>query len=130
MKVLTLARSYLDEKTIGWLFCDGFCLRTLERPQRDNQQNISCIPEGAYHVKRDKAGRFKYYEVTGVDGRSNIEFHAGNNVEHSRGCILVGESHNEYYNLVNSNNAISELLEYIGDNDFILHIRAATRDDF
>ena len=111
MKVLTLARSYLEDKTVGWLKGDGVDFVTLELRWANNEQNVSCIPEGAYRVKRDKAGRFKYYEVAGVDGRYNIEFHAGNNVEHSAGCILVGESHNEYYNLVNSNNAINELLE-------------------
>ena len=130
MKVLTLARSYLPTKTIGVLFDDGIDLATLERSWANNEKNKSCIPEGAYLVKRDKTGQHQFYAVQDVVGRSNIEFHAGNNVEHSAGCILVGEAHNEYYNLVNSNNAINELLECIGDNDFILHIRAATKDDF
>lgn len=129
MNVLTLARNYLSDRTIGVLFGDGIYLKTLERRWLDNQVSISCIPEGAYHVKRDKTGRFQYYAVQNVPGRTDIEFHAGNFVEHSQGCILVGEALNSSMELSNSNNAINELLSYIGDNDFILHIRAATKDD-
>jgi hypothetical protein len=130
MRVLTLARNYLSNKTIGVLRGDGVDFKTLERPWINNAIGVSCIPEGVYQVVRDHTGRFKYYEVQDVEGRTNIEFHAGNFVEHSQGCILVGSEFNNEFNLVNSNNAINELLSTIGDNGFILHVRAATKDDF
>lgn len=129
MKVLTLARNYLSDRTIGVLFSDGIYLKTLERPWLDNQVSISCIPEGAYHVKRDKAGRFQYFAVQDVLGRTDIEFHQGNLVAHSQGCILVGKRLSRDLELVDSMDGINALLEYIGDNDFILNIRAATKDD-
>lgn len=129
MKKLTLARSYLPSKTFGLLFDDEISLVTLERPWLNNRVNVSCIPEGVYYVNRDKEGRFKYYEVSEVEGRSGIEFHAGNFVEHSMGCILVGERFNDQ-GIANSNNAINELLSYIGDSNFLLNIRAANKDDF
>ena len=130
MMVLTLARSYLEHKTVGVLSGKGIEFKTLERPWLSNKSNISCIPEGVYVVKRDKAGRFQYYAVQEVSGRFAIEFHAGNFVEHSQGCILVGEGLNREQDLINSNNAINKMVELIGDNDFILNIRAATKDDF
>jgi len=130
MKVLTLARSYLEHKTVGVLSGKGIELKTLERPWLSNKSNISCIPEGVYIVKRDKVGRFQYYAVQDVPGRFAIEFHAGNFVEHSQGCILVGEGLNREQDLINSNNAINKMVESIGDNDFILHVRAANKDDF
>lgn len=129
MNVLTLARNYLSDRTIGVLFGDGIYLKTLERRWLDNQVSISCIPEGAYHVKRDKTGRFQYYAVQNVPGRTDIEFHEGNLVNDSQGCILLGKRLSRDLELVDSMTAMNELVEYIGDNDFILHIRAATKDD-
>ena len=130
MRVLTLARSYLQDKTVGVLFGGEIRFPTLERPWLNNKVSISCIPEGCYLVKRDKTGRFQYYAVQEVPNRSGIEFHAGNFVEHSQGCILVGEGLNREQDLANSNNAINKMVELIGDNDFILNIRAANKDDF
>lgn len=130
MIVLTLARSYLEHKTVGVLSGKGIEFKTLERPWLNNTPSSSCIPEGVYQVNRDNDGRFKYYEVQGVEGRTNIEFHAGNFVEHSQGCILIGNGFNNELNLTNSNNAINELLSTIGNDGFVLHIRAATKDDF
>lgn len=130
MEVMTLARSYLSDRTIGLLFGGGVGLKTLERPWLNNTRSVSCIPEGCYLVKRDKTGRHQFYAVQDVEGRTNIEFHAGNAVQNSEGCILVGKSHNEYYNLVDSAKAINEMLDIIGDNDFILDIRPATSEDY
>lgn len=130
MRVLTLARSYLPTKTVGILSGEGIHFPTLERPWLNNQVSISCIPEGVYHVKRDKTGKHQYYAVQNVVGRTNIEFHTGNVVQHSEGCILVGTGFDERYNLTNSSRAMDKLLSVIGDNDFILNIRAATKDDF
>ncbi len=130
MKVLTLARSYLTDRTVGVLFGDQVRFNTLERPWLNNMMSVSCIPEGCYHVRRDKTGRHQFYAVQDVEGRTNIEFHAGNTVQSSEGCILVGKGYNEFYNLTDSAKGINELLDIIGDNDFILNIRAATKDDF
>jgi hypothetical protein len=131
MKVLTLSRSYLSDRVVGILHHkEGLHLNTLERPWVNNHPNISCIPEGIYHVKRDKEGKHKYYSVRNVEGRTAIELHTGNKVAHSAGCILVGMSFDERYNLNSSTRAMDKLLSAIGDNGFILHIRAANKDDF
>jgi len=130
MRVLTLARCYLSDKTVGLLFGGDVYFKTLEQPWRGNAQRISCIPEGVYSVKRDKAGRHQLYAVQDVGNRTFIEFHAGNKVSHSKGCILLGMNHSSNYELVESQKACDEMLELMGDDDFILHIRAATKDDF
>ena len=82
-----------------------FRCATLENPWRDNKPVVSCIPSGVYKLDKDRAGRFydAYKERWGYDyvpmirdgevpGRSQILFHAGNDVSHTSGCILLGES--------------------------------------
>lgn len=65
---------------------------TLERRWLNNKRSISCIPTGAYTVKRVSSPRFgETFKVTNVEGRSHILFHKGNRFEDSHGCILVGE---------------------------------------
>jgi hypothetical protein len=131
MKKFTLARSYLQKKTVGVLtHSEGFILSTLERPWLDNKVDDSCIPEDTYIVKRDKAGRHQWYSVQDVEGRTFIEFHGGVFVHHSNGCILVGESSDGGGDLKGSKNALCLLLDFVGDEDFMLTIRAANKDDF
>ena len=68
---------------------DGTEHYSLERPWLNNQTSISCIPEGYYKFKRDTYGRFQWFEVLDVDGRTNIEMHLGTKPSHSEGCILL-----------------------------------------
>ncbi|MBI5233529.1 MAG: hypothetical protein HY880_04170 [Deltaproteobacteria bacterium] len=66
---------------------------TLERQWRENQREISCIPEGSYTCKRVLSPRFgETFEITGIIGRTNILFHKGNTSDDTHGCILVAES--------------------------------------
>lgn len=95
MKIVELIR--LEESpqgTIGVMRIDKqiFCF-TLEPPDRLNERNISSIPAKQYLCKPFESKRFgKTFEVADVPGRSAILFHAGNTVDHTEGCILVGES--------------------------------------
>ena len=130
MKKFELARSYLQDKTIGWLTGDGLKLVSLERPWLNNAANISCIPEGVYILKRDIEGRHRWYAVQDVSGRSSIEVHAGNTVSDSAGCILLGMSFDADNNISRSIPAMKALLNLVGGDDFILTIRAATADDW
>ena len=68
---------------------DGIELKTLERPWKDNQTSISCIPSGHYKFKRDTHGRFQWFRVLDVPGRTHIEMHEGSKPNHSEGCILM-----------------------------------------
>lgn len=86
---------------------DGTEYPTLERPWLDNQPFISCIPAGHYKFRIDTHGRFQWFRIIDVPGRTNIEFHEGNKPEHSEGCILMSrEALNAmkwFYNDVNLN---------------------------
>lgn len=57
----------------------GFMSVTCELPWRNNEPNVSCIPQGEYVCKVVNSPRYgKAYEVIGVDGRTHILHHIGN----------------------------------------------------
>mgnify|MGYP003624362066 FL=1 len=90
----TLERiAYLPQGTLGKLTIEGEVFWTAERPWRNNQQEVSCIPNGEYTCKAYTSKRFgETFEVTDVENRTYILFHVGNFPEKdSHGCILVGE---------------------------------------
>lgn len=88
-----ITRKYLDGCTVG--FARGgddlqFHFFTLELPWLDNQQCISCIPEGEYWValRPDKP----VFQLEGVANRTYIQIHPGNYTSQILGCILPGDS--------------------------------------
>ena len=130
MKVLTLARAYLSDRTIGRLHGFGIDMCTLELPWKSNKVDVSCIPEGAYRVQRDRTGKHQAYKVTDVKGRTGIEFHVGNYKEDTQGCILVGTQMGGYGNVHYSKAAIGLLIEHMGDEDFLLYVTCGDKDTF
>lgn len=75
---------------------EGF---TLEEEWHDNQREISCIPAGRYHAfyrtPENTPTTVKYmgvYELMDVPHREAILIHGGNVEEHTKGCILLGET--------------------------------------
>lgn len=69
-----------------------FCA-TLEPPDIENARNVSSIPAQQYDCKRYASERYPdTFEVCDVPGRSGILFHAGNTVDDTAGCILLGRS--------------------------------------
>ena len=104
-----------DEK--GERICD-----TLEQAWRDYEggelkvPKKSAVPEGTYRVVVTKSPRFGRYLplLVGVPGFEGIRIHAGNTVEDTAGCILVGE--NLYVGrLMWSRIALEKLMGLIGD---------------
>lgn len=104
---------------------------TLELPFKNNEKDISCIPDGEYIVKKHKSPKFgdclKVYDIDGISevkGRSDILIHKGNSVrdftdkdgfnwkKDSSGCILVGTSYNMDGLVFNSAKAFDILLKY------------------
>lgn len=86
------------KQTMGRLFVykEGvtnpiFTCFTLELPWKDNQRNISCIPEGTYQVIKHTSPKFKQcFWIRDVEGRSEILIHTGNFVRELRGCLAIG----------------------------------------
>ena len=94
MKQLFLKRTYMtDGVTIGMLMeKDHLYGLTLENPWKDNQKNISCIPEGNYVCEVRESPKYGLvYHVLGVDGRTHILIHWGNYERNTQGCILLGQ---------------------------------------
>lgn len=103
---------------------------SLEPPWRDNQEDISCIPQGEYKCVRVQSPKFgETFKVIGVDGRTDILFHWGNELEDTEGCILIGEEFgklNGFDAILSSMRAFKELMRLTVDMDgFDLLIRYA-----
>jgi hypothetical protein len=101
---------------------------TLERPWEDNEQNISCIPPGRYRCRRIRSPKFgNTYEICDVPGRTHVLFHAGNTIEDTQGCILVGEEFSGTWDkpmLVSSQRGFGELMACLDDMpefDLVIH---------
>lgn len=71
----------------------------IERPWRDNKQNVSSVKKGTYRasVRTDKTkdwmtneDRLWRIELAGTSPRTSIQFHYGNDVSWSEGCFIVG----------------------------------------
>ena len=92
MKRVTINRyAYLRGCTLGKLSFDDFDCYTLERPWRDNEVNVSAIPDGTYTAKRRHSEKYGHHWILeDVPGRSLILIHIGNYPKDSKGCILVG----------------------------------------
>lgn len=96
INLLIIRDTFTKESTIGELFLNGerMC-DTLELPWKDNQKNISCIPEGVYKVRlrlaRESATRdYLHLLIEDVPNRKWVLVHRGNTASDSRGCVLVG----------------------------------------
>lgn len=69
-----------------------FCW-TLEPPDQFNQRNISSVPAQQYLCKRYYSAKYKdTFQITDVPMRDFVLFHAGNLVEHTQGCIILGQT--------------------------------------
>lgn len=87
---LLITRTYHKKGTNGLLMLNGkpFCF-TIELPDRGNQNNISCIPEGSYAVKKRYSVNHKnHLLIKDVPGRDLILMHPANNaLKELEGCI-------------------------------------------
>jgi hypothetical protein len=65
-------------------------------PWKDNEKEISCIPEGEYEFHRYSSAKYKnVWKLENVPGRTDILIHAGNTIADFKGCIGAGRT---YYN--------------------------------
>lgn len=138
-----LCREYYPKQTHGTLTVydeetgnEVFKCRTLELLWKDNQRNVSCIPEGFYDVVARQSPKYgNHLHVTEVPNRSLILLHFGNyagsmnpKTGHSdiRGCILVGEKFIDLdgdglADITNSKKTMNRLME-IAPDGFVLNI--------
>jgi len=126
MKKVIIVRSSQDAAgTAGYLLGDGVIVATLELPWKNNERAVSCIPDGDYVCSPNDTGAHKYYTVDNVPGRTDIEFHTGNYVKDSQGCILVGEYTRNVdgsWILYDSLGGMNKVRRFIGKNQFMLKV--------
>tara|TARA_R110001583_G_scaffold22800_10_gene85133 strand:+ start:305 stop:739 length:435 start_codon:yes stop_codon:yes gene_type:complete len=123
INLLLIRDTFTENSTIGELFLNGerMC-DTLENPWKDNQRNISCIPEGEYKVRlrlaRESATRdYLHLLVQDVPNRDWILFHRGNSAKDTSGCILVGLNSEQdvvYNSILAMNLLVKEILNLGG----------------
>lgn len=124
MITFTLYRyEYSPICTKGILQVEGiYACDTLELPWRNNEHDISCIPEGTYSIRQYlsvKNGNCIY--VDGVPGRTGIEIHIGNSISNTSGCILVGVKSKDL--VLQSTQKLSKLLTLLGLKSGMLEIK-------
>lgn len=68
-----------------------------ENPDRGNQPNVSCVPEGEYLLKRSTFHRggypcFQLFSPGGseIPGRTLVKVHRGNVADDVQGCVVLG----------------------------------------
>ncbi len=131
MNTVTITRNVdTGREVMGSLITSGFSCKTLERPWKNNQSGISCIPSGTYQVNwtfSPKLMRYTY-QVMNVPGRSGIRIHPGNYFFDVEGCILLGTGYTELNNdgqldIINSKATIFSFENYMGRKPFTLIIK-------
>ena len=110
----------------GRLLAGSFELWCLEPPWRDNEVSRSCIPEGKYLVVHDTfMDRYDNLAVRGVPGRTAIEFHRGNTLRDTEGCILPG-THlgviGSRWGVIDSGDALEKLISVVPDDGTFLYV--------
>jgi len=137
IKTLELKRVYLQTETLGSIY-DGkeLVTKTMELPWKNNQSNISCIPEGEYLVMKQAPsfgrayGYFRFKEVPGrgmnyIAKASTILIHRITYVKDLQGCIGVGEfkdlNGDNVPDMINSGKTLQKMYETLPD-QFLLNI--------
>ena len=93
----------------GQLYVDGtFFCDTLENTEY-------AIPTGFYRLRVTMSPRFRIFLpiLDGVIGRTGIRIHAGNTIDHTEGCILVGEADLPNLRLLSSLKTLHRLCEVL-----------------
>lgn len=86
-----LFRKYSDDATYGELTVGDSVFYTVELPWKDNEREVSCIPEGEYDVVIHDSPKFgRCYWLKNVEDRSEILIHPANFVSELLGCIAPG----------------------------------------
>jgi len=120
--MITINRWYLPYATMGELTIEGsdFKCFTLEPPWKNNESDISCIPKDGYAASKIKSRKNGLcIELENVHDRFYVQIHAGNWVNQTKGCILVGDSIKNSHNgimVTNSRKTLAHLMSILGDN--------------
>lgn len=130
--MLTIDRKYFDDCTISrvTIVDSDFQCFFLELPWLENQQNISCIPEGTYQVfkRYSPSKNEEVIQYIGVPNRTYIQIHKGNFTSQILGCQLPGDgvkwiNTDSIPDVTNSESTFNELMSLLPD-EFTVIIRS------
>lgn len=90
-----LERVYLPTETLGSIYSPNgeLVAKSMELPWKNNDHNVSCIPEGIYTVRKNapKPTRdYGYFRFDNVPNRNGILMHKITYVKDLKGCIGIG----------------------------------------
>jgi len=113
MNLILQRKTEINNTVLGELSIDGkfFCY-TLEDKIRDVKiKHETCIPPGNYKILLTLSQRFKTILpiLLNVPGFEGIRIHAGNTIEDTSGCLLVGSAINGD-KLLHSKTTLQQLL--------------------
>lgn len=127
--------------TFGVIHVDGIPFYTVERPWRNNERMISCVPLGEYellwrptttsvpsgfggHTWYLQGGTVSFDEEPGKL-RYRCAIHRANIMDDVMGCIGIGKGlgyQSRRWSIINSGKALGDLLNKIGSQDHQLNI--------
>jgi len=131
-----LSRTYTPDLTKGsFIVMDG-CRKlleivTLELPNKGNRQNVSCIPENVYIVRKHTSPtKGACFQIMDVSGRENVLIHIGNFATglkiDTQGCIRPGmffaDINADGFTDVGDSTTAMKLLLALLPQEFSLHI--------
>jgi len=95
MRLLLVRSIFSPRSTIGDMSVDddAYC-KTLELPWKNNEHNVSCIPEGVYKVAIDmsSAHHQRWPHILDVPNRGGVRIDIANYPSQILGCIAVGKT--------------------------------------
>tara|TARA_R110000737_G_scaffold326842_1_gene340775 strand:- start:58 stop:468 length:411 start_codon:yes stop_codon:yes gene_type:complete len=136
MKIELFRMEYEEKQTLGECAItengkDLFLAKSLERADKNNQRNISCIPSGEYLCVLEYSNRFDcdLWEIKGVPNRSECKFHSANYWHELNGCIALGDkfldiNKDSFRDVLNSKNTMKkfhEVLNGLKEVQLIIH---------
>ena len=113
--------------TRGLLLLGSSVLHTLEPPDLNNQEDVSCIPRGIYECVHRWSAAYKHHlHVRQVPDRTYVLIHIGNYPKNTKGCILPG-THRAFARgapaVWSSGVALRQLLRWTDEQSFMLEIK-------
>ena len=97
MGVVLIRKAKSPDVTVGTLLIVKnsavvYKAHSIELPWKDNQRNISCVPDGIYKIEYEHSDKFNRFlwELKGVPNRSEIKIHPANSKDELAGCIALG----------------------------------------
>ena len=119
MKHLVIDRSFYPDCTTGRVRYGDFQCASLELPWKNNDQNISCIPNGIYRCEKITSKLHgEIFAIYGVPFRALIRGHIGNFTHSTEGCVLFGDSikdfnHDGVLDVTNSKRTFEKLMSIL-----------------